>query len=331
MPRGFSPHFLILAPVACAVCPPGDPDCQLVPAESEEVNPDPGVGDVALPGSPLVALAVIPMPLPRQADPSLLPGPASGPPTLPGIDIPLRYQQAGDVSCGMQALRIALDGLEGAAPTSAALPGFLQGSGVAYDFGTGVEGLAYAAQSTGYRGSHAFHGASLEDLASQLTAGSAVVVSPGANSEGAPGQFVTVTGISPDGKWVACNDPTFDRQVLSIEELRRLWGLQGSSDAAVFDSYKMLTTNGGGTDSIDAGADGGNRHDYWHETIQSVTDPGGIFSTYAADGDSHPTLAGNLKATVEFVLLLCIFCNQWRAAYPSDPSQTSAPDLLAVS
>ena len=43
-----------------------------------------------------------------------------------------------------------------------------------YDFGTGVEELAYAAQSFGYRGSYAFHDASLADLAGQLASGSPV-------------------------------------------------------------------------------------------------------------------------------------------------------------
>ena len=33
-----------------------------------------------------------------------------------------------------------------------------------YDFGTGVEELAFAAESFGYRGSYAFHDASLADL-----------------------------------------------------------------------------------------------------------------------------------------------------------------------
>ena len=84
------------------------------------------------------------------------------PPSFSALEVPLRYQQPGDVSCGVQALGMALDGLDGAAPTSSALLGFLQGNGMMYDFGTGVEELAYAAQSFGYRGSYAFHGASLD-------------------------------------------------------------------------------------------------------------------------------------------------------------------------
>ncbi len=204
--------LFVLAPVAFADCPPGNPECELVPPESEEVSPDPGsgvglAGEVASPGSLLPIQAVIPMPLPRLAEASQALVALGAPANVPGIQIPLRYQNPDDVSCGVQALGMALDGLEGAAPTSSALLGFLQDNGMMYDFGTGVEELAYAAQSFGYHGSYAFHGASLEDLAAQLAAGSPVVVSLGANGEGVPGHFVTVTGISADGKWVVLQRP----------------------------------------------------------------------------------------------------------------------------
>jgi predicted double-glycine peptidase len=230
--------LFVLAPVAFADCPPGNPECELFPPESEEVNPDPGsgvglAGEVASPGPLLPVQVVIPMPLPRLAGASPVMVAVGAPANLPRIEIPLRYQDQDDVSCGVQALGMALDGLEGAAPTSPALLGFLQDQGMMYDFGTGVEELAYAAQSFGYRGSYAFHGATLEDLAAQLVVGSPVVVSLGANGEGVPGHFVTVTGISADGKWVAYNDPTLGRKMISAEEFTRLWGLQGNSGVAV--------------------------------------------------------------------------------------------------
>jgi hypothetical protein len=44
---------------------------------------------------------------------------------------------------------------------------------------------------------------------------------------------VTVTGISPDGRWIAYNDPTLGAQVLSASEFMRLWGLQGNSGVVV--------------------------------------------------------------------------------------------------
>src|SRR3990172_8154497 len=145
------------------------------------------------------------------------------------LSVPVRYQDPGDVSCGVQALGMALDALPGAAPTSGALLGLLQDNGMMYDFGTGVEELAYAAQSYGYKGSFAFHGASLDQLQAQLATGSPVVVSLGANGAGAPGHFVTVTVISADGRWVAYNDPTLGKQMISASEFERLWGLQGNS------------------------------------------------------------------------------------------------------
>src|SRR4030042_5796836 len=79
--------LFVLAPVAFADCPPGNPECGLVPPESEEVNPDPGsgagpAGEVASPGSFLPVQAVIPMPLPRLADAS--PGTVPVAPTAGG-------------------------------------------------------------------------------------------------------------------------------------------------------------------------------------------------------------------------------------------------------
>jgi hypothetical protein len=110
-----------------------------------------------------------------------------------------------------------------------------------YDFGTGVEELAFAAQSFGYKGALPFHGGDLSTLASELAEGHPVVVSLGSNAstslstggEGQPGHFVTVTGISPDGDWIAFNDPTLGEQVLSTSEFMRLWGLQGNSGVVV--------------------------------------------------------------------------------------------------
>ena len=230
--------LFVLVPSASADCPPGDPECGLLPPESEQVNPDPTSGagpegELGAPGLALPVQAVIPMPLPAVAQAILPETPVEAAPSFSKLEIPLRYQQPGDVSCGVQALGMALDGLDGPAPTSSALLGFLQDNGMMYDFGTGVEELAYAAQSLGYGGSYAFHGATLDDLAAQLAGGSPVVVSLGANGEGEPGHFVTVTGISPDGQWVSYNDPTLGEQVMAASEFMRLWGMQGNSGVAV--------------------------------------------------------------------------------------------------
>jgi len=102
-----------------------------------------------------------------------------------------------------------------------------------YEFGTGVEELAYAAQAFGYRGSLAFHDWSLAELRAQLDAGHPVVVALGTNGEEVPGHFVTVTGISADGEWVAYSDPAFGERVVPAGEFLAQWELQGNSGVVV--------------------------------------------------------------------------------------------------
>jgi predicted double-glycine peptidase len=230
----FLAALLFAAFPASADCPVGDPACLPAPPGSVQVNPHPATADgdltdVEAVGEFIPLEAVIPMPAPR-ADVVPL---GNSAPSFSSLSVPVRYQDPSDVSCGVQALGMALDGLGAGAPASSALLGFLQGNGMMYDFGTGVEELAYAAQSFGYRGSYAFHNASLADLSAQLAAGSPVVVSLGANGQGQPGHFVTVTGVSADGQWVTYNDPTLGRVVVSAEEFLRLWGLQGNSGVSV--------------------------------------------------------------------------------------------------
>jgi len=145
----------------------------------------------------------------------------------------MRYQTAGDVSCGVQALGMALDGIEGSAPTSNSLLGFLQDQGMMYDFGTGVEELAHAAQNFGYAGSLPFHGWSLENIKAELSAGQPVVIDLGANGSDEPGHFVTLTGISPDGTWVAYSDPLLGERMVPLDDFLDLWALQGYSGVAV--------------------------------------------------------------------------------------------------
>ena len=221
---------LILARPASADCPPENPACRLSPAQSVEVHDDPswvrGTLDVVTePGRlltvPIPDLFVASVPLDAPA------------PAVSRLDVPLRMQNPSDVSCGVQALGMALAGLDAAAPTSDALLGFLQGNRMMYDFGTGVEELAYAAQSFGYRGSLAFHGWGLNDLQEQLEAGQPIVVALGVNGERSPGHFVTVTGISADEAWIAYSDPTYGEQTLPAAEFLAGWGLQGNSGVLV--------------------------------------------------------------------------------------------------
>src|SRR3990170_2427597 len=244
---------VLVLPAAAQDCVPNDPappgetsdsgnpaSCLPLPPSSVEVSTHAGssaadLTDLGSPGVLVPLEAIIPMPLhavevvPLAGDSSA----GANAPVFSGLDVPMRYQDPGDVSCGIQALGMALDGLGGGAPESSAMLGFLQSKGMMYDFGTGVEELAYAAQSFGYKGSYSFHDGTLADLQAQLDAGHPVTVALGTNGEDAAGHFVTVTRISPDGQWVSYNDPTLGKQTISAEEFQRLWGLQGNTGVVV--------------------------------------------------------------------------------------------------
>ncbi len=83
-------------------------------------------------------------------------------------------------------------------------------------------------------------------------------------------------------------------------------------NVAVFDFYNVLTSNGGGPDINDAGALTGNHHRYRNNVIEHISNQGSNFSMYPAF-DSHPTAVGDLKATLEFLPVLNIAYNRWKA------------------
>ena len=151
------------------------------------------------------------------------------------VPVPMRWQPGdpSDVSCGVQALGMALDGLAAkggaTAPASSSLMGSLSTNGLMYDFGTGVEELAYAARAAGFPGSFPFHDWSLEDLRGELQEGRSPVLALGTSGEGQAGHFVTLTGLSEDGQWVTYNDPTLGPQVMGVNEFMALWQAQGRS------------------------------------------------------------------------------------------------------
>ncbi|WAC05156.1 MAG: hypothetical protein OS112_00595 [Methanoregula sp.] len=83
-------------------------------------------------------------------------------------------------------------------------------------------------------------------------------------------------------------------------------------NVAVFDFYNVLTSNGGNRDVNDAGKATGNHHRWWNGQIQHIVGTYKDTSAYAQAGDDdHPTSAGNMKATEEFVPLLNHAYNQW--------------------
>jgi hypothetical protein len=156
----------------------------------------------------------------------------SAPVPVRSLAVPRRYQDPGDVTCGAAALGMALEFAslgEGTSPPSTdVLVEDLRTRGLLYEgVGTGAEELAYLARNHGYRGSYAFQDWTLAQLAAQLAEGRPPVVALGANGEGRPGHFVTVTGVSADETWIRYNDPVWGEQTVSSAEFLRLWGQQG--------------------------------------------------------------------------------------------------------
>ncbi|MBN1994770.1 MAG: hypothetical protein JW953_18885 [Anaerolineae bacterium] len=106
------------------------------------------------------------------------------------------------------------------------------------------------------------------------------------------------------------------------------------SNVAVFDFYNVLTSNGGDFYTNDAGQENGNHHRIWNGAVQHLQTVGNDLSAYP-DGDSHPTPAGNQKATAEFIPLLNYYYNRWNpghsapAASQPAPTQASEPEQAA--
>ena len=90
-----------------------------------------------------------------------------------------------------------------------------------------------------------------------------------------------------------------------------LTGYSGSN-VFVFDFYNVLTTNGGDVNTNDLGFTTGNHHRWWNGGIQHQVDMAFNTSAYpSSDSDDHPTMAGNLKATSEYIPLLNYAYNRW--------------------
>ena len=82
------------------------------------------------------------------------------------------------------------------------------------------------------------------------------------------------------------------------------------TNVAVFDFYNVLTSNGGNANTNDLGQAGGNHHRWWNGRIQHSTIGSSNYFAYST-GDSHPSQAGNRKATAEFVPLLNYYYHRW--------------------
>ncbi|MFV1948902.1 MAG: C39 family peptidase [Anaerolineales bacterium] len=170
--------------------------------------------------------------LPGYVDPAPLPDPAHEGQGI-YLDVPQRTQSTGEVSCGPAALGMALDYLSREQntniPSTEQLRNFLFTRELMYEWGTGVEELAFGARHYGFPGSYAFHNWTLEQLAAELKKGYPVVLALGTNGPDQPGHFVTLTGLAADGSWVRVNDPLIGEVIYRGEEFQELWGAQGNS------------------------------------------------------------------------------------------------------
>jgi hypothetical protein len=170
--------------------------------------------------------------LPGYVDPAPLPDPAQ---VQQGIflDVPQRNQTVGELSCGPAALGMALDYLSREQntniPSTEQLRTFLYNRELMYEWGTGVEELAFGARHYGFLGSYTFHDWTLERVAAELNEGHPVVLALGINGPDQPGHFVTLTGLAADGSWVRVNDPLIGEVLYSSEEFQELWATQGNS------------------------------------------------------------------------------------------------------
>jgi len=89
------------------------------------------------------------------------------------------------------------------------------------------------------------------------------------------------------------------------------------NNVAVFDFYNVLTSHGGDSNTNDLGQEEGNHHRWWNGAVQHQQTVSGDTAAYPSE-DDHPSRAGNLKATGEFVELLNVYYNRWRGgAAPS--------------
>jgi len=94
-----------------------------------------------------------------------------------------------------------------------------------------------------------------------------------------------------------------------------------SANVAVFDYYNVLTSNGGNPDSNDLGQVSGNHHRWWNGAVQHQQTVSSNVSAYPS-GDSHPSTAGQQKATAEFGPLLNVFYHRWQAGLNPAPALT---------
>jgi hypothetical protein len=101
-------------------------------------------------------------------------------------------------------------------------------------------------------------------------------------------------------------------------------------NVAVFDFYTVLTSNGGSANQNDLGQVAGNHHRWYGGALQHSQTVSNNISSYPT-GDSHPSRAGNLKATGEFVSVLNVFYHRWKDSLVQGSIKTYLPVAFKTS
>jgi hypothetical protein len=134
------------------------------------------------------------------------------------------------------------------------------------------------------------------------------------------------------------SDPTYSSNARAFNQwLIEDW-LQGYpyNNVFVFDFYNVLTTNGGSPNVNDWNGETGNHHRWWDDAIQHKIDGDNDDNPNVLEyptEDDHPSRAGNIKATGEFLSLLNIAYNRWKSpeAPTTTTAQTNAPSTVVQS
>ena len=137
--------------------------------------------------------------------------------------------------------------------------------------------------------------------------------------------FVVITAPPLSDSTYAANARAFNQWLVNDWLSQNGYTLK---NVAVYDFYNVLTSNGGNPETNDLGWGTGNHHRWWNGAVQHKTDGGSNVAAYPS-GDDHPSMAGNLKATAEFVPTLNVFYNRWKMANARAPTLgTVTPSAL---
>jgi hypothetical protein len=144
-----------------------------------------------------------------------------------------------------------------------------------------------------------------------------------ANAKGIYNDLLTYFATRQDKLFIAITPPplaTSDTNAAEAANARALSNWLSSDwlssypyhNVAVFDFHNVMTSNGGDANTNDLGSATGNHHRWWNGAVQHLQT---VISDIAAypTSDSHPSAAGNQKATAEFVPLLNYYYNLWHA------------------